>query len=271
MLQLTNVLIKAQLIYKGRGVRNSFFLGWRKALKNFNQSDKGMDFKIDKFFIIKKIYRKKLRAVLSFLCFYLGWASLFNLHGTEPIAVKKGTLIVDYKTDLEGDRLDRIRFWLKDGNHSQKMYPKGNAFVEDRKNRSRIVVLEDVTPGEYTLEFLIPNKDAFFEESSLRHIHLQAGEVVKVDKTFKRRQVNYYSAKQLHEWKIWWSFLSNLSLKPITSMHHAYNPSQQAGGKGSLLNTHAALKGKNSFYAKKARALLVSGFISAPMLPEKTK
>lgn len=202
-----------------------------------------MDFIIDKSFIIKKIGRKKLRRPgLSILCFYLGWASLFNLQGTEPIAVKKGTLIVDYKTDLEGDRLDRIRFWLKDGNHSQKMYPKGNAFVEDRKNRSRIVVLEDVTPGEYTLEFLIPNKDAFFEESSLRHIHLQAGEVVKVDKTFKRRQVNYYSAKQLHEWKIWWSFLSHLKPKPITLMDPAYNPSQQVGGKGSLLNAHAALK-----------------------------
>jgi hypothetical protein len=201
-------------------VKNSFFLGWHKVLKNFNQSYQSMDFIIDKSFIIKKICRKRLsRAGLSILCFYLGWASLFNLQGTEPIAVKKGTLIVDYKTDLEGDRLDRIRFWLKDGNHSQKMYPKGNAFVEDRKNRSRIVVLEDVTPGEYTLEFLIPNKDAFFEESSLRHIHLQAGEVVKVDKTFKRRQVNYYSAKQLHEWKIWWSFLSHLSLKPITQAY----------------------------------------------------
>ncbi|WP_155117511.1 hypothetical protein [Neochlamydia sp. TUME1] len=193
------------------------------------------------------------------------------MQGTEQIAVKKGTLIVDYKTDLEGDRLDRIRFWLKDGNHSQKMYPKGHAFVEDRKNRSRIVVLEDVTPGEYTLEFLIPNKDAFFEESSLRHIHLQAGEVVKVDKTFKRRQVNYYSAKQLHEWKIWWSFLSNLSLKSITPMYPAYNPSQEVGGRGSLLDANATLNRRNSFYAKKARALLNPSSISLPVLPGKAK
>src|ERR1700722_15724901 len=91
----------------------------------------------------------------------------------------KGTLIVTYQTNKEGERLDRIRFWVKGDNFKQWLYPKGRSYVDDSATNTRKVVIENLQEGEYTIEFLVPNTDGFFEEVSPRHVAIVPGAVVR--------------------------------------------------------------------------------------------
>src|SRR5437879_978257 len=76
-----------------------------------------------------------------------------------------GTLIVTYKTDNKGERLNRVRFWLIDSTGSKvSLYPRNRAFVEDPKEPSRMVVIERLKSGNYTLKFLVPNADRYFQD-----------------------------------------------------------------------------------------------------------
>jgi len=99
---------------------------------------------------------------------------------------KKGTLIVTYRTDAKGERLNRIRFWLKDKTHLKyRMYPRGKSFVDDPKEVSRMVVIEDLPAGHYLLQFLVPNTDRYFQKIPIRDVFLKPGEVVKIDQSIK--------------------------------------------------------------------------------------
>ena len=118
-------------------------------------------------------------------------------------------MIVVYETEPDGDRLDRIRFWLRDENYVQKMYPKEGSYVEDRKNMTRTVVIEDLKPGEYRLDFLIPNKDAAYEDSEERLVTIRPGEISKIDHHFKPREIVYHDAETQHEWMAWITFLAS--------------------------------------------------------------
>ena len=93
----------------------------------------------------------------------------------------KGTLIVTWQTTDEGQGLDRIHFWVRNRDSEQSFYPKQNAFVEDPDEKSRTVVIENIPPNDYTIEFIIPNQDGFFEPVALRTVTVEEGEVVKVN------------------------------------------------------------------------------------------
>ncbi len=150
---------------------------------------------------------------------------------------KNGTLIVVYQTGPEGDRLDRIRFWLKNAYQQQNMYPKGNAFVEDGTNMTRTVVVEDLAPGEYTLNFLIPNKDAFYEEPLERIFTVKSGEIVKIDQHFQPLEVAFYDTETLHDWMAWIVFISNLSSDEIAqNFPNRLPPLPERGIMGGSLN-----------------------------------
>lgn len=154
------------------------------------------------------------RKWLTFLILIYGLFFSFSIWGSQE-SLKTGTLIVTYQTDPEGDRLDRVRFWLKDANHVQQLYPKGNAFVEDRNSRIRTVVIEDLEPGTYTLNFLIPNKDAVYEESEEKILTIHANEVTKLEKHFKQLEVLPYEADLQSDWLAWLTFLSHLSSEEV--------------------------------------------------------
>lgn len=97
-----------------------------------------------------------------------------------------GTVIVTYKTDSKGERLNRIRFRLKGkGGLNHSLYPKGKAFVEDPEGPSRMIVIEHIPIGHYTLQFLVPNTDCYFQEVSPREIIISDGDVVKIDQQIK--------------------------------------------------------------------------------------
>ncbi len=141
--------------------------------------------------------------LLSFL-----FSSFFSFTTAEEASSVTGSLIVVYRADPEGHHLDRIRFWLKDAHQNLKMYPNGNAFVEDQQNGSRTVVIEDLPPGEYKLIFLIPNKDAQYEDPSEKTILVRPGEVAKFDQNFKLLEVDYHDSEKMHEWMSWLGFIS---------------------------------------------------------------
>jgi formylglycine-generating enzyme required for sulfatase activity len=154
------------------------------------------------------LMRNWLVFIFAFVCLLQGFV---NFGWSEQAAIEKGTLIVVYQTGPKGDRLDRVRFWLRDATHSQTMYPKSNAFVDDFKNMTRTVVVEDLQAGEYTLEFLIPNKDATYDDPVERSVTIKPGEVTKIDQDFKIREINYYDAVTLQDWTAWLLFIDNVT------------------------------------------------------------
>lgn len=103
-------------------------------------------------------------------------------------AEEAGSLLVSYQTAPRTERLDRIRFWLKKEGQANQIYPKGKAFVDDVNCRCRRVLVENLPPGTYTLEFSIPNTDGLFESVPPRDITILASKVTKVDQQIKIRQ-----------------------------------------------------------------------------------
>lgn len=97
------------------------------------------------------------------------------------------TLIVTYQTGIKGERLDRVRFLLIDSKKQQKMYPQGDVFVEDPSNLLRMVIVREIPPGQYTIEFLVPNCDGIFEEVTPRQFTINADGVIKIDQVIKVR------------------------------------------------------------------------------------
>lgn len=100
----------------------------------------------------------------------------------------KGTLIVTYKTDRKGERLDRTHFWLKKDGERLGFYPKGSFFIEDRKEMSRMIVIDNLPSGTYQLQFLIPNLDGYFEQTPIREIAISEGEIFKIDQKIRRNE-----------------------------------------------------------------------------------
>lgn len=97
---------------------------------------------------------------------------------------KGGTLIVTYQIGMEPapacERIHRMRFWLINAKHEQHMYPKKGRLRETSEACVKTVVIEDLPPGVYTLEFLIPNQDNFFQPVPQREVVLEAGKTVKI-------------------------------------------------------------------------------------------
>lgn len=103
-----------------------------------------------------------------------------------------GSLIVTYQTGPKGDRLDRIRFWLKKSDEQfQQMYPKNDAYVDDSSSMTRMVVIENLVPGKYTLEFVIPNRDGHFENVPKKEIVISKGSAVKIDQLIRPRNAAF--------------------------------------------------------------------------------
>ncbi|MBN9377570.1 MAG: hypothetical protein BGO14_10775 [Chlamydiales bacterium 38-26] len=178
-----------------------------------------------------------MRNYCFFMLYILGYVHLCS---ADQPAAKNGTLIINYQTNAKGERLDRVRFWLKDSNHNMKMYPREQKYVED-KNLCRTVVIEDLCPGLYTLEFLIPNKDAYFEESPEKKILIKPGEVVKIDQIFTKRTVMYHPIERLREWTAWHQFLLDMSSSYIAQYAPYRGPASEMGIIGGSLNVETNL------------------------------
>lgn len=107
-------------------------------------------------------------------------------------SVDSGTVIVTYRTDNVGTRLDRIRFWMVDSQGERRLFPKGEQYVDNPRQNTRMVLVEDVPEGEYTLEFLVPNKDRVFYTVPNRILSVLNGSVIRIDQpitTIPRNEV----------------------------------------------------------------------------------
>ena len=127
--------------------------------------------------------------LLSYL--FIGYPSLAICKEAET-----GTLVISYQTGHKGERLDRVRFLLTNDKQQQTMYPKKGSFVEDAARFMRIVIVEDLLPGDYTLEFITPNWDALFEETPIKKVNIAKGATVKIDQLI---QVRYASVDATYE------------------------------------------------------------------------
>lgn len=67
------------------------------------------------------------------------------------------------------------------------MFPKGNAYVDDTSCMNRMVVVEDLSPGNYTIEFVIPNSDGLFNALTKREVFVSPGKIIKIDQAIKPR------------------------------------------------------------------------------------
>lgn len=120
---------------------------------------------------------KHLIFSLLFLFFATAFAPIFSLEKLH----EDGTLIITYHTDHFGKRLDRVRFWIINEKQERCLYPRGDDFVQDEEKSTRTVLIEQLPKGNYTLEFVYPNKDRLFEEIPPRTITMSSGGVVRID------------------------------------------------------------------------------------------
>jgi len=153
---------------------------------------------------MKSIYLGFFLAIL-----FSGFSALFGQMNEAP-----GTLIVTYQTGLKGERLERVRFWVcKKNSNERQLYPAANTCVEDVGKLSRTVVIENLAPGEYSLDFVIPNRDSFFTPPSKKEISVQAGSIVKVNQVIKPRYASLKVAVELNDLQ------KKFSKNPLITLH----------------------------------------------------
>lgn len=115
-------------------------------------------------------------------------SSLFSVVYPEGFSSETGTVIVNYQTNEEGERLERIRFWLINQNEEQTLYPKKDEFVvNDHSHFERTVVITHLPATKYQIAFLVPNRDLFFEETKTREFELTPNSIVRLDQIIHER------------------------------------------------------------------------------------
>lgn len=126
----------------------------------------------------------------SLCLFYVicGWVPVYSeVMVTDAGSEDTGTLIVSYHTGPKGERLNRVRFMLSSEGYNDTLYPKGNTYVEDEEYPSRLVVIEDLAVGKYSLKFLVPNQDGLFEDVPERKMTITKNSVTKIDQSIHPR------------------------------------------------------------------------------------
>jgi formylglycine-generating enzyme required for sulfatase activity len=126
----------------------------------------------------------------SFLFLVRGIAEEANLTG--------GTLIVTYHTGPKGERLERVRFRVKGEDHQSQLYPKRNAFVDDPTLMNRTVVISNMPPGKYSVEFIVPNIDQLFDAVPTREVTIIPGKILKIDQAIKPKYGSIKATTSLH-------------------------------------------------------------------------
>lgn len=128
------------------------------------------------------------RVFCLFICLIIS-----SLYASENISGQflqdNGTIIINYQTDHKGHKLDRIHFWLINDKQERTLYPKKNEFVaHTHGDLERTIVISHLSPGHYSIQFIVPNADNFFESVPLRFFYLSAGDVIKIDQEIKPRK-----------------------------------------------------------------------------------
>lgn len=122
--------------------------------------------------------------LLHFFLFIFYSFFLSNAFASEQ---DKGTLIVTYSTGERSERLNRVRFSLTSNDHVEQLYPKGDAYVEASDSHSRMIAIENLSVGEYQLNFLVPNSDRLFEPIPETTVTICKDKVTRIDQNIYPR------------------------------------------------------------------------------------
>lgn len=124
----------------------------------------------------------------TFVCVLWSMLLIVTTVYGDLLSTQMGTLIVTYHTDQNADRLERIRFWLINEHQERTLYPKKDELISNSHTpNEKTVVITHLPPGNYRIEFLIPNVDDYYKKVPAREVELPPGEVVKVDQVIHQR------------------------------------------------------------------------------------
>lgn len=130
--------------------------------------------------------------------FFTVFFSLFLFSGLASheldVEPQMGALKVTYRTDKKGERLDRVRFLLR-GKESDKviLYPKPSSLIDNFNPLFRTVTVTQLPSGVYTLEWVVPNRDRYFEKPEPRLVRIQPGALTEVQQEIapKKRENSF--------------------------------------------------------------------------------
>lgn len=96
-----------------------------------------------------------------------------------------GTLIVSYHTGHYTQRMERIRFLLTDTLGNSTMFPQKELFEKDSETGGVRVTILNLPPGQYSLQFLVPNTDNLFPSIPIREFIIRESEVLRLHQTIE--------------------------------------------------------------------------------------
>ncbi|MFT5318608.1 MAG: sulfatase activating formylglycine-generating enzyme [Chlamydiales bacterium] len=105
--------------------------------------------------------------------------SPYNIIG--KYSVPQSRLVVRYSTGPKQERIDRVRFWVIDNDGNRFMYPKEFEYYDDPETFEREIVVEPLKPGNYTLEFLVPNADGLFPMVPKHELSILEGKTTRIN------------------------------------------------------------------------------------------
>ncbi len=94
--------------------------------------------------------------------------------GKQKSTTTTGTLIVNYTTGANGERLDRVRVKLTNSSGKSRLYFSKTQTEDSLKAPTCNLSIPGLAPGQYTIEFLIPNSDGLFAEIPPQTIQIKA-------------------------------------------------------------------------------------------------
>ena len=98
----------------------------------------------------------------------------------------RGMLVVTYSTGAKEERLNEVKFTLKDSKGTTFVFPKPNQSIKDDAiTHTRTVTIDNLSAGYYTLDFDIPNKDLLFPAIPTQHFALRKGQVLDLEQRFE--------------------------------------------------------------------------------------
>ncbi|MCB1134980.1 MAG: SUMF1/EgtB/PvdO family nonheme iron enzyme [Chlamydiia bacterium] len=98
-----------------------------------------------------------------------------------------GTLVVQYNTGPENERIDDVSVWLVDENNRRKRYPSETVKATAGSVPGRELVLTDVPVGTYQLYFNAPNRDGLFATMPQRTVQVTKNERLLVQESMQPR------------------------------------------------------------------------------------
>lgn len=147
------------------------------------------------------------------------------------------TLVVSYHTGPKMERLERIRFRLRNEFDQQQLFPKETGYSNSAENQHKVVVIEGLAPGMYSLQFLIPNSDDLFENVPKREFKLSEGETLKIDQQIRPRYASLKAVANVLEENLPFEAL------PTITLEDEYNEIRAQSTVGKL-SVHYLLPGR---------------------------